>query len=70
MVGATLGNTLSVKGASDALAAPSLTLITTVVELPTLAVAGVPDSVPVAALKLAHDGLPEMENLSVAPLGR
>jgi hypothetical protein len=57
--------TFRVNAGSDALPAPSLTLITTVVELPTLAVAGVPDSAPVLVLKLAHDGLPEMEKDSV-----
>lgn len=64
-----MGRTLRVKGASEALAAPSLTLITILLELPTLAVFGVPASVPVLVLKLAHDGLPDIENLRVYPLG-
>ena len=61
--------TLTVNGASDALATPSLTLITMFAKLPTLAAVGVPASMPVAVLKLAHPGLPEIEKVSLYPLG-
>jgi hypothetical protein len=67
IVGAVLGGaeTVMPKGASDALAIPSLTLITMFAKLPIFAVVGVPESWPVVALKLAHTGLPEIENVSV-----
>ena len=44
-------------GASEALVWPSLTEITMLPYVPTLAVAGVPESAPVAALKEAQAGL-------------
>ena len=34
-----------------------------------MGVVGIPDSAPVAALKIAHDGLPEIANVSLYPLG-
>ena len=57
-----------VKARSEAVCDPSLTLITIGPEVPTLAAAGVPLSRPLAVLKLAHDGLPVMANVSVLPL--
>jgi len=54
---------------SAALDAPSLTLTTMFEYAPTLAAAGVPLNWPVAVLKLAHDGLLPIENVSVLPLG-
>jgi hypothetical protein len=48
--------TVSVNGAKDALKVPSLTLIVIFAKLPTLLAAGVPDSAPVAALKLIQEG--------------
>jgi len=72
MVGGALGGltgavTAMLKGASEACPAPSLTVITMFEKLP--AAVGVPVSWPVAELKLAQDGLPEIENVSVIPFG-
>ena len=39
---------------------PSLTLITTFANVPTLAAAGVPESVPLVVSKVAQDGRPWM----------
>jgi hypothetical protein len=50
---------------SDELATPSLTLITMFENVPSLDVVGVPDSVPVLVLNDAHEGFPEIENVSV-----
>ena len=61
--------TVMVNGLSDALAKPSLTLITMFGKLPIFAVVGVPASWPVAVLKLAHAGSPEIAKVSVCPLG-
>ena len=61
--------TVMEKGASDARATPSLTLITMFGKLPTFVPAGVPESRPVAGLKLAQEGLPEIEKVRVWPLG-
>jgi hypothetical protein len=46
---------------------PSETLITMPGCLPTWESAGVPESLPVLVLKLAHTGLPEMEKVSGLP---
>jgi hypothetical protein len=48
--------TLIEKGASEARAWPSLTLMMMFVKLPTFVLLGVPESWPVAELKLAHAG--------------
>jgi hypothetical protein len=55
------------KAGSDALATPSLTVITIPEYVPTLATAGVPVSWPVDALNVAHAGLPTMEKLNRLP---
>jgi hypothetical protein len=52
---------------SAALVVPSLTLMTIFESVPTLAAAGVPESSPVVALKLAHVGLSVMEKLAFFP---
>src|SRR5262245_30173685 len=57
------------KAASDALAVPSLTLITMPVVVPTLAWPGVPVSRPVAVSNEAHAGRFVMLNVSVLPSG-
>ena len=73
MVGGALGGGLTgavtamLKAASEACPAPSLTVITMFEKLP--AAVGVPASWPVVELKPAQDGLPEIENVSVIPLG-
>ena len=54
---------------SEAELVPSLTEIRMPVNVPTLLEDGVPDSWPVLLLKLAQLGLPEMEKVSVLPLG-
>src|ERR1700733_2077308 len=61
--------TAMLKGASDAEAKPSLTLITILEYVPTLALVGVPQSSPVLLLKLAHDGRFNTENVSALPDG-
>lgn len=48
---------------------PSLTLITMFEYMPTLAAAGVPESIPVLLLKVSHDGRLEMLNVSLSPSG-
>lgn len=65
IVGATLGRALTEmeNGRSDALATPSLTLITIFEYTPTLAAVGTPASWPVLALKLAQAGLPTIANV-------
>jgi len=57
------------KGGSDALAVPSDTEIVMPLYVPAWVLAGVPDSDPVALLKLAHAGLFVIENVSVSPSG-
>jgi hypothetical protein len=47
----------------------ALTLITMLVELPTFALVGFPESAPVAVLKVAHAGRLTIEKLRAAPLG-
>ncbi len=59
--------TVMEKAGKDALDAPSATLITIPVYVPTFAAVGVPLSWPVVVLKVAQDGLPVMENVSVPP---
>ena len=51
----------------DALAAPSETAMTMLPQVPASPLAGVPDSLPVAASKLAHAGPFWIENVSVSP---
>ncbi len=69
MVGARFGNALAViaKDGSEALSLPSDTLIRIPDQLPALP--GVPDSRPLYALKLAQDGLPEIEKVSESSSG-
>ena len=57
------------KDGSDADPEPSLTLMTIPVEVPTSVAAGVPLRLPLAGLKVAHEGLPVIEKASVPPLG-
>jgi hypothetical protein len=58
-----------VNPANDAVDVPSLTDITMLPEVPTLAAAGVPESIPVVLLNVAQLGRFEIENDSVPPLG-
>ena len=53
-------DTMIVTTGDDVDTFPSLTLITTFGNVPTLAAAGVPESVPVVVSKVAQDGLPWM----------
>lgn len=48
---------------------PALTLMTIFENVPLFEDVGVPESLPLAVLKLAHDGLCDIENLSVVPRG-
>ena len=48
---------------------PSEAVMTMAANVPALAAAGVPESRPVDVLKLAHDGLFEMLNVSAWPSG-
>ena len=52
---------------SEALDAPSATLMTMPVYVPTFAALGVPESWPVVLSKVAHAGFPAMEKVSVPP---
>ena len=52
---------------SDAVALPSLTLITMLEKVPTSLMAGLPVSCPVDALKVAHDGGWLIENVRLLP---
>jgi len=61
--------TVIVKAGSEALATPSLTLITIPATVPTSAAVGVPLSCPLAILKLAHEGRLLMENVRPLPAG-
>jgi len=61
--------TVSEKLGSEAESVPSLTEMTMPASVPTSADCGVPDSCPVLALKVAHDGLAVMLKVSVMPLG-
>jgi hypothetical protein len=58
-----------VKAGKEALATPSLTLITIPASVPTSAAAGVPVSCPLAMLKLAHEGLLLIEKVRPLPAG-
>ena len=53
--------TVSVKAGSDAVALPSLTVMTMFENVPILPDAGVPESLPVDVLKLIHEGRFAME---------
>jgi hypothetical protein len=57
------------KGAREALWVPSLTLMTMFESVPTSAVGGVPESCPVAELKLAHGGAFATLKVTVLPSG-
>jgi hypothetical protein len=52
------------KGANDAAATPSLTVMTMAEYVPTFAVVGVPASWPLLVLNVAHAGLFEIANFS------
>ena len=54
-------------GASEALALPSLALMTMFEYDPTLVAVGVPESCPVVVLKAAHDGLFVIAKLNASP---
>jgi len=62
------GLTMMVKVGSEAACAPSLTLITIGLEVPTSVAAGVPLSLPVFVLNAAHAGLPVMAKVSLLAL--
>ena len=57
------------KAGSDTVLTPSETLIVIPEYVPTFALDGVPLNCPVDVLKLAHEGLAAMENVSVLPSG-
>src|SRR5687768_1496194 len=59
--------TVIANAGSVAPALPSLTLMTMLEYVPTLAAAGVPESWPVAVLKLAHAGRFAIENVNASP---
>jgi hypothetical protein len=61
--------TVIAKAGREALATPSLTLITIPLSVPTSAAAGTPLSCPLAMLKLAHEGLLLIENVRPLPAG-
>ncbi len=70
MVGGRLaGFTTMPKAGSDALAEPSLTLMTMLRYGPIALAAGVPASRPVLVLKVAHAGRLAMLNVSALPSG-
>ena len=54
---------------SCAVAVPSLTLITMLLNVPTLLAVGVPCSRPVVVLNVAHDGRFAIENVNGLPSG-
>jgi hypothetical protein len=60
--------TVTVNAARDARVVPSLTLMAMLLYVPALAAVGVPESCPVAILKLAQAGLLVTLKVSVAPL--
>ena len=67
-VGATTAAfTVMAKAVKEAVALPSLTLITMPEVVPTSAATGVPASCPFVVLKLAHEGLFWMLKVSVSP---
>jgi hypothetical protein len=61
--------TVIAKAGREALATPSVTLITMPGSIPTSPAAGVPLSCPVAMLKLAHEGRLVIENVRPLPAG-
>ena len=69
IVGAVFGSGTTVieNAARLALSSPSDTLIRILEYVPSSASEGVPDRRPVLLLKLAQDGLPWIENVSVSP---
>jgi hypothetical protein len=71
ITGARLGaaTTVTAKEARDAVVVPSETVMTMPEYVPTFALVGVPVKAPLAVLKLAHDGLPAMLNVSELPSG-
>ena len=70
MVGGAAGAaTVIVNAGSAVLKVPSLTLMTMFAKLPTFVPAGVPESSPVALLKLAQEGRCATAKLSALPLG-
>jgi hypothetical protein len=70
MVGGASAATVIAKAGSDAEADPSLTLMTMPEEVPMFAAVGVPLRSPEAALNVAQDGRPVMENTrGPAPAG-
>ena len=60
--------TLIVNEASDAVETPSVTLIVMCESVPMSLAAGVPVSIPVAVLNVAHGGAFLTENVSFTPL--
>jgi hypothetical protein len=61
--------TVMAKAASEAPRVPSLTLMTMLEKVPTFAVDGVPESLPVVLLKFAQEGRFATENVSGLPSG-
>ena len=57
------------KAGSETVLVPSVTLMVIPEVVPTFALDGVPLNCPVEVLKLAHEGLAAMENVSVWPSG-
>jgi hypothetical protein len=66
--GAAAASTVMVKAGRDAVCAPSLTLITIGLEVPTSDAAGVPVSLPVFVSNAVHEGLPVMAKVSLFAL--
>src|SRR5215469_1211180 len=66
--GVAAASTVMMKAGREAVCAPSLTLMTIGLEVPTFDAAGVPLSVPVFVLNAAHEGLPVMANVSLRAL--
>lgn len=65
LAGAAGAETVMEKGESEVRVSPSLTLMTMFENVPTFVLVGVPESWPLAVLKLAHAGLPEIEKASL-----
>ncbi len=64
-----LATTAIENAGSDALACPSLTLITILPKVPIELLGAVPVRRPLDALKEAHAGSPVIENVRLSPLG-
>ena len=60
-------STAMLKAANEVVVFPSLTLITMLLNVPTLLAVGVPCSRPVVVLNVAHDGAFVIENVNVSP---